>query len=187
MKRSTAGPASGHARRSPLRRDGRLAAVLACVTALAAACAGGSSVPGYVNGTPTSALAFAQCMRAHGIPGFPDPSGGQFNLTGINQNSPQFRNAARICGGSSPEPASSLQAQSLATALDFSRCMRAHGVRDFPDPSVASNGGNGSISITVHGSKGNGMDPGSPVYQAAMRVCRPLLRSGVNPGSGSAG
>lgn len=184
--KSTVSPASGYTRRSLLRRNCRIAAVLGCVAALATACADSSSIPGYASGKPTSALAFAQCMRAHGILSFPDPSGGQFNLTGISQSSSQFRNAARICGGSSPEPAAGLQAQSLAMALEFSRCMRAHGVRSFPDP-VVSNNGNGSINITVHGSAGNGMDPNSPVFQAAMRACRPLLRSGGNPGSGNSG
>lgn len=183
-----AGPASGYARRSLVLRDGRLAAVLACVAALAAACGGlgGSSNPGYVNGAPTSALAFAQCMRAHGVPGFPDPSGGQFSLAGINQSSPQFRNAARICGGSSPGSAASQQAQGLAKGLEFARCMRTHGVRNFPDP-VASNGNGIAISIRNSMGSGGGVDPNSPVFQAAMQACRPLLRAGVNPGGGNGG
>jgi len=46
-------------------------------------------------------LAFAHCMRAHGVPSFPDPpsSGAQAGLpAGINQQSPAFRSAARVCG-----------------------------------------------------------------------------------------
>ena len=184
---STASSGSGHARRSLLRREGRIAAVLACLAALATACGGpdGSSSPGYAGGTPTSALAFAQCMRAHGVPGFPDPSGGQFNFTGINQNSPQFRSAAGICGGQAPVSAASQEAQGLAKGLEFARCMRAHGVRNFPDP-VASNGSDGS-SITISG--GNGVDPNSPAFQTAQRTCRSLLPGGSSGGgnSGSAG
>jgi hypothetical protein len=51
-------------------------------------------------------------------------------------------------------------------ALEFSQCMRAHGVTNFPDP-----GGNGSISI----SPGSGLDPSSPVFQSARRTCGKIL------------
>jgi hypothetical protein len=50
-----------------------------------------------------NAVAFAQCMRTHGQPSFPNPttsSGGQMtfgNLTGVNLDSPQFQNAGRTC------------------------------------------------------------------------------------------
>ena len=62
--------------------------------------AGGSA------GTSTNvpnALAFAQCMRTHGEPNFPDPTtsnnGNDIfgNLAGLNVNSPQFQNAGRTC------------------------------------------------------------------------------------------
>jgi hypothetical protein len=46
-------------------------------------------------------LAFAHCMRAHGVQNFPDPSSssGQGALpAGINPQSPAFRTAARECG-----------------------------------------------------------------------------------------
>jgi len=48
------------------------------------------------------ALAFARCMRAHGVPSFPDPMlsrNGQGLPAEINPASPAFRSAARICGG----------------------------------------------------------------------------------------
>jgi hypothetical protein len=51
------------------------------------------------------ALAFARCMRGHGVPSFPDPtfsSGGPAGLpAGINPQSPAFRSAARACGAGS--------------------------------------------------------------------------------------
>lgn len=44
-------------------------------------------------------LKFAACMRAHGLPKFPDPktSSGQFLITGIDPNSPQFQSAQQAC------------------------------------------------------------------------------------------
>jgi hypothetical protein len=53
----------------------------------------GSSGP---QGSGTFSLAFAKCMRAHGVPDFPDPNGqsGQLGpFSGIDPNSPQFQSA----------------------------------------------------------------------------------------------
>jgi hypothetical protein len=48
------------------------------------------------------ALTFADCMRAHGVPNFPDPtfSSGQRSgpPKGINPQAPAFQSAARKCG-----------------------------------------------------------------------------------------
>ncbi len=171
--------ASGVQRGSRLRRDGRVAAILLCVAAFAAACggSGGSAIPGYVNGAPTTPLAFAQCMRAHEVPGFPDPSNGQFNLAGINQNSPQFVHADGICGSSGGNTGASQQAQNVAQGLKFARCMRAHGVTDFPDPATNGNGENNSQSVSVSRNE-------TRVFQKALATCRPLL-SGGSSGGGS--
>jgi len=58
---------------------------------------GNSSSGGGRGGTSGSfTIAFARCMRAHGVPGFPDPSGsgGQLGpFSGINPASPQFQAA----------------------------------------------------------------------------------------------
>jgi hypothetical protein len=47
-------------------------------------------------------LRFAQCVRAHGVPGFPDPdSTGRIPdpaTVGINQGSPKFEAANQACG-----------------------------------------------------------------------------------------
>jgi hypothetical protein len=54
---------------------------------------------------PDAILEFARCMRANGVPDFPDPSpsaGGGLGTTagggGINTNSPAFQSAVQICG-----------------------------------------------------------------------------------------
>jgi hypothetical protein len=50
-------------------------------------------------------LAFSECMRAHGIPAFPDPTpGGQIRISGtpgsdLNPNDPQFQAAQQACQG----------------------------------------------------------------------------------------
>jgi hypothetical protein len=173
--------ASGHGRANPLWRGSGLAAVVVCVAALAAACGGpgGSGDPGSGNG-----VVFAQCMRAHGVPNFPNPSGGQLNLSGVNQNSPELQHAAAICGRS-PGDVAAQEAQGVAKALAFARCLRAHGVPNYPDPTV-NDSGNGS-SITTHVSSGSGVDQKSPVFQAAVRACRSLLPGDGKPGSSNGG
>ena len=50
----------------------------------------------------------ARCMHSHGVPNFPDPtfSNGHASLTqkggGIDQSSPQFRNAQQACQSLAP-------------------------------------------------------------------------------------
>src|SRR5665213_2949165 len=90
---------SGRSYRRPMNQiDGRRVALsvalLAAITLLATACTGGSTGASVatLSATATSvnsaadspsasatgngALAFARCMRAHGLPNFPDPTGG---------------------------------------------------------------------------------------------------------------
>jgi hypothetical protein len=63
----------------------------------------GNGTQGPSSGADTQQLKFAQCMRSHGVPNFPDPSsnpsGGQRSVTqyGINPNSPTFEAANQAC------------------------------------------------------------------------------------------
>lgn len=51
-------------------------------------------------------LRYADCVRAHGIPKFPDPvvnsHGIGFSLRGIEASSPQLQSAQRRCGALLP-------------------------------------------------------------------------------------
>ena len=51
------------------------------------------------------------------------------------------------------------------TQLKFSRCMRSHGVPNFPDPSSASGGGFGLVF------SGSGIDFAAPLFRKAQRSC----------------
>jgi hypothetical protein len=58
-------------------------------------------------GVPTAAqnqhalakeLRFALCMRSHGVSNFPDPTNaGVVHLIGVDQNSPQYQSAQKVC------------------------------------------------------------------------------------------
>ncbi|MBV9805034.1 MAG: hypothetical protein JO130_17675 [Solirubrobacterales bacterium] len=105
-----------------------------------AATSSDSALPAAVN----PGVAFARCMRASGVPGFPDPQPGRgllFSMNGLDPSSPAFRAAQMKChrllpGGGPPGPGSTTRpsAQTLAKLVRIARCMRQHGVPDFPDP-----------------------------------------------------
>jgi hypothetical protein len=133
------------------------------------------------------ALKLSACMRANGVPNFPDPnSQGVIQGTGIDPGSASFQSAQKKCakyaphGGQPPNPAQ--QAQAQAQALKFSACMRAHGEPSFPDPQFSTGG---SIRISIHagpGTAGSALDPSSPIFQAAQKACGSIL-----PGKADAG
>jgi len=139
-------------------------------------------------GNRQDALKFSACMRANGVPTFPDPSStGVIQGTGIDPSSAAFQSAQQKCarytpnGGQPPSPAQ--QAQAQAQALKFSACMRSHGVTNFPDPQFSSGGG---IRIKIQpGPGGSGLDPSSPIFQAAQKACGSLL-PGLKAGAPSA-
>ena len=87
---------------------------------------------------------FADCMRAHSMPGFPDPTSTPGGLKSMlrpgspETNSPAFQSAATACqhllpGGGPGQHEAHSPAQ-IAAFLAFARCIRSHGLPNFPDP-----------------------------------------------------
>jgi hypothetical protein len=132
---------------------------------------GGHFQIGMRVGNAADGAKFSACMRKHGITNFPDPNGqGVITIQsgmGIDPNSPAFRSARTACekllpNGGQPTPAQIAQEQKQMLAL--SACMRAHGVKDFPDPT------NGGLQIRVH--PGSDLDPNNPTFQKAQQACQ---------------
>jgi hypothetical protein len=102
-------------------------------TTLASASAPSSSDQLYRN-----ELKYAECMRAHGQPDFPDPSAsGTFSVpAGTDRSSPAFAACQKLLPGGAGGPGSGPPptAAALAQMLKVSQCMRRHGIADFPDP-----------------------------------------------------
>ena len=147
-------------------RPARTAAVLiaAALVLLAPACSGSPSSTGSGgapnaggSATSPSAVAYSHCIRSHGVPRYPDPSSsGQVPKTDaqlLGVSSSQLQAAQTAC--QYLLPAGSLQQQEhqcmqnsdcppalvqqmLNADLKLARCMRSHGVPNFPDP---TNGG----------------------------------------------
>jgi hypothetical protein len=81
------------------------------------------------------------------------------------------------CGGSkAPDVAGS--GSSKAQALAYSRCMRSHGVSDFPDPTTPAGGG---VAFQINGGPGSDLNQSNPTFKAASQACRGLLPGGQQP------
>jgi hypothetical protein len=52
-----------------------------------------------------SGVKYAACMRANGVPNYPDPTGNRTDLNGIDMNSPFFTRANKLCGEKIGAPA----------------------------------------------------------------------------------
>ena len=165
-------------RRSRFRRAGLLAAV-AGAALLAAGCGNGGSSPAAAGSTTyQKALAYAQCMRSHDEPGWPDPnSQGNFTIGPANHvgmGSPQYQSANKTCVHLLPNGGQDTAAQlnkDLSQALKFVACMRSHGIPKFADPTVQDG------HLVIRG--GGGFGPGSSQLQAAQRACRSLSPGGA--------
>jgi hypothetical protein len=129
---------------------------------------------------------FAACIRAHGIPNFPEPNAqGMFDVggtSGIDPSSAHFQAIEKKCQSLEP-PGWQLTPAQLASiyrqAFVFAECMRGQGLRDFPNPTFTN--GIPSLNVRGHGD----LDFGSPAFQKALKACRSSLPPG--PGSMSAG
>jgi hypothetical protein len=170
-----------------LRWAGPVAAALLALVLLASGCSRGSGGPGVAEaGSPSSSpstsasragdnheaqLAYARCMRAHGITDFPDPppqggSGHGAPDTHFGRHSPQFQAADRACHSLLPAGSGKKNEHLQQLALEYAQCMRAHGISDFPDP---DNGGGFEFP---RGDASSDLNPNNPLFQAADQACK---------------
>jgi hypothetical protein len=160
---------TGIAAATPLRRRGRPVAVslTAVLAVLASSCSGSGPSAAGPAGSPSaggsssarSAVAYSACMREHGVPTFPDPdSNGNVVKADPEQlrvSSSQLQAAQTAChdlfptGGSLQAQTNCLGAGNCAPVLvqqmltvewKCARCMRNHGVPNWPDPTMDSQG-----------------------------------------------
>lgn len=127
---------------------------------------------------------YAQCIRSHGVPSFPDPvvtsSPGQ---TSVRQMvpasaglSPKFEAAQKACRGILPTPGarSDHQGPGAAILLAFAKCLRSHGISTFPDP-----GPQGQITRQMLATAGVNLR--TPVFLDAARACIGVTHGAITP------
>jgi hypothetical protein len=151
----------------PVSRTATAFIAMTALVLLAAACGGGPSSTGSGGSSNAigsadspSAIAYSACMRSQGVPNYPDPgSSGQLPKGDAQQygvSTSQYQAAQQACqhllptGGSlhqeeyqcmqNSDCPSALVQQMLAADRVLARCMRSHGVPNFPDPTTDSNG-----------------------------------------------
>jgi hypothetical protein len=127
------------------------------------------------------AVKFAQCMRANGLPDWPDP---KFNGNGgVDISAPEGSDrtkvdaAMRKCKALLPNGGEPQKADPAVVAQlrKFSQCMREHGVPKFPDPT--------DQGLQVDNDK-LGIDANGTVFKAAQQACSKYQPA---PPSGDAG
>lgn len=115
-------------------------------------------------------VSYAECMRLHGVPDFPDPQrhGGNISFNpGADSHSPQFGKANNACKHLLPDdggaPTAAQVAAETTRLLQWAHCMRTHGMPNFPDPKIISNSHQFGIQLQV--------DPNSPDFKTAQKHC----------------
>ena len=202
MHPQSAGPAanrhqmSGRPGRRRPRRARAAAVIVVVATALpAAACSSGSPSSAGSTGAPqaggaansSSGLAYSRCVRAHGVPGFPDPgSSGQLSkqavVTALRAVSDSRAEAATgACARLNPAGQENpiLTAQEQQDYLRAVACMRSHGITGFPDPTFPG----GRLNLQIPAS----IDTTSRQFTQAARTCTKLIPAGLPHSSGSGG
>jgi hypothetical protein len=163
----------------------------AAVAVLASGCGGGSSPPTSSANRPTAAanlgkqyVAFAVCMRSHGVPDYPDPrvssSADRVQVTispgSADPNSPAFKSSDHACHNLLPNGGRPVNgAQDHAQDLTFADCMRSHAVPNFPD---ADRDGAFTLPSTI--------SQQAPAFQHAMQACSKAEPSSLSINQGPA-
>ena len=188
----------------PTARTAAAIIAAAGLALLAAACSSGSPSSTGSSGSPDpggsanhpSAVAFASCMRSHGVPNFPDPSGsGALPKTSpqrLKVSSSQFQTAQGACQHLLPSIVTNSALQQCEAAgiciraemqlmlnagLRFAACMRSHGLPKWPDPTSDSQG---RVAFAISVSK-DGFDPHSARIEAKANECGHLMPGGGVP------
>ena len=184
----------------PITRRPGVVAVTVGLLLLTAACGSGtsssstSSTSGTSSTSSTSSsgtggvsaayvsdkLGVARCLRAHGMPNYPDPNASGQEPPNSKQliKSPQGQAAVGACSYWGNRIQNDVAAQNQAAIgeyVRFAQCMRAHGLPSFPDPANAE----GRVEFVLSASQ-DGFDPHSPQVLAKAHQCESVLP----PGSG---
>jgi hypothetical protein len=133
----------------------------------------------------SQAVAYSACVRAHGVPNFPDPkvttNGNEAKVAiAINPSisgNPHFNSAQQACrkllpgGGPGERSNHQISPQEQSQYLKAAACIRAHGIPNFPDPTFSGGG--------VHVSH-KGINLQSPQAHAAEVACQSLIPGGLH-------
>lgn len=167
---------SQSARKAARRKLWPLAA-LAVVALIGTSCSDepAETGTGSSTGTTTSdreqGLKFAQCIREHGVSDFPDPdASGDFNF-GVSVSPAVWKQAVDACKELQPPGTlnSERTPEQQSASLEFARCIRENGVKDFPDPV------NGEPLVDTTKIPSSNRPGGMTILNSAMEKCGDLV------------
>jgi hypothetical protein len=148
---------------------------------------GGTSAADRDSKVREAALKHARCMREHGVD-MPDPTfegGGGVKQTGPDEGTPRakVRDAEKACEKyleeiEPPKLSDEEQREFKEAALANARCMREHGIENFPDPTF---GENGRAELRID--KATGVDPDDPDFKEAEKACQETMPQKPSKGS----
>jgi hypothetical protein len=147
-------------------------AAVSCLLLIAACGSSNNSRNAAASSGYAAFLKFSVCMRSHGLPNFPDPSAnGGIKIgpnSGINPQSPALQSAQQTCkkllpDGGPQQPFSESQRLSI---IATSKCMRTHGVPDYPDPTLSATRPRVILSLPAT------INPQSPAFLTAAKACK---------------
>jgi hypothetical protein len=162
-------------------------AALALIALIGAGCASEKDEPATAKETATKAPSrrsraarFSECMRENGVKTFPDPdTSGELTIDGVlngsslDSDAPAFKQAIAACKALQPSGFTGRTRSSAQqdAALEFARCIRENGVRDFPDPIKDQ------PLVDTNRIPSSNQPGGMDTLNAAMQACRERARA----------
>ena len=160
-------------------------AALALAALVGAGCGSGEptgagTTAGSGSGARTSsdrdkAVRFAECLRRNGVGDFPDPNAkGEFDY-GVSVSAAVWNRANDACEELKPPGTfdTTRTRKEQDAGLAFARCMREHGVEDFPDPV------DGEPLINTYRIPSSNRPGGMDILNAAMQTCGDLAGAAI--------
>jgi hypothetical protein len=141
-------------------------------TATSSGSAGSADTGANKNATDQDkAVKFAECIREHGVPHFPDPDAKGDFVFGIDVTPAVWQKAVHACKDLEPPGALSgkRSPKQQSAALRFAACIRENGVKDFPDPV------NGDPLVDTTKIPSSNRPGGMTILNAAMKKCGAVL------------
>ena len=166
-------------------------AAAAAFVLVGAGCGGGRSA-GLATQSATSQqatglVAYAACMRSHGVASFPDPVGSagipkeavvsafrQVSISKAEAAQNDCRHVLPAGGSLSGQVSQRITAQDQQDYLKAAACMRSHGFSDFPDPKFHNN----SVQVNIP----SNINQNSSQFTSAVTTCTKLIPAGL-PGT----
>jgi len=118
------------------------------------------------------AVKFAGCLRANGVPHFPDPEPNGDTNFGVDVTRAVWMKAVDACKSLKPPGALSSKRtpKQQSASLRFAQCVRKNGVKDFPDPV------NGEPLIDTYKIPSANKPGGMTILNAATGKCGSILK-----------